>query len=102
MAPAVRRLAAMVVLLVALTACVSPRTSSGRSATTTAATAPAHRTTDGMPPGPSPIATLAAAVGDDDPVAAAVRFLEVTQRVTSMTPDEAAAAQRGDLGRQRP
>jgi hypothetical protein len=55
-----------------------------------------------MPPGPSPIATLAAAVGDDDPVAAAVRFLEVTQRVTSMTPDEAAAAQRGDLGRQRP
>jgi hypothetical protein len=74
-------------------ACTSPGTSSHPSTTTDAVTTRAVTTNEVTPSAPSPRATSAQASGDDDPVGAAVGFLELTERVTSMTPDEAADAQ---------
>jgi hypothetical protein len=94
MQPAVRRLApVLIAVLAVLAACTSPSTSPGRSASTTGTTTRAITATEVTPSTPSPVTTLAAAVDVDDPVAAAVGFLELTERVTSMTPDEAADAQ---------
>jgi hypothetical protein len=92
MRPALRRLAGVVALLAVLAACTSPNSSSGPSTTTSAATTPAVVTTEATSP-VSTVRTSPAPTSADGAVVAAVGFLELTERVTSMTPDEAADAQ---------
>jgi hypothetical protein len=86
------RLTTVVAVLAVLVACTPSNTSSGRSTTTSAATTPTVIMTEATPPATS-AKTSPAQTSADGAVAAAVGFLELTERVTSMTPDEAAAAQ---------
>jgi hypothetical protein len=86
------RLATVVAVIAVLAACTPSNTSSGRSTTTSTATTPAITTTEATAPERSPQTSTTQTL-PDGAVAAAVGFLELTERVTSMTPDEAAAAQ---------
>ena len=92
MRPILHRLTGVVAGLVVLAACTSPSTSVGSSATTSAATTPTVMTTEATPPALNS-QTPTTQTSADGAVIAAVGFLELTERVTSMTPDEAAAAQ---------
>jgi hypothetical protein len=86
------RLATVVAVPAVLAACSSPNTSSGPSTITSAATTPAVITTEATPPVPT-AQTSPSRTSADGAVVAAIGFLELTERVTSMTPDEAAVAQ---------
>jgi hypothetical protein len=79
------------VLVAVLAACAPSGGSHARSIT--AVTVGPDPTPDATTSASSTVTTVFSASAGDGPVAAAIGFLELTEQVTSMTPDVAAAAQ---------